>query len=77
MYHFFTEITIGFFVQKNKCSSRVRTKKRIPREQLLLGYLEDYHIDRGYMLSFNFNRNKKIGVQDIFVGEKTITEAVV
>ncbi len=46
-------------------------------EQQLLGYLEDYHIDRGYMLSFNFNRNKKTGVQDIFLGEKKITEAVV
>lgn len=46
-------------------------------EQQLLGYLEDYHIERGYMLSFCFNRNKKIGVHDIFVDGKEITEAVV
>ena len=25
-------------------------------EQQLIGYLEDYHVDKGYMLSFNFNR---------------------
>lgn len=46
-------------------------------EQQLLGYLDDYHIDRGYMLSFCFNRNKEIGVHDIFIGGKEITEAVV
>ncbi len=46
-------------------------------EQQLLGYLDDYHADRGYLLSFNFNRNKKIGVQDIFIDGKVITEAVV
>lgn len=46
-------------------------------EQQLLGYLDDYHADRGYLLSFNFNRNKKIGVQDIFIDRKVITEAVV
>lgn len=46
-------------------------------EQQLLGYLDDYHIDKGYLLSFNFNCNKKIGVHDIFIGGKEITEAVV
>ena len=25
-------------------------------EEQLLGYLDDYHLDRGYMLSFNFNK---------------------
>lgn len=29
-------------------------------EQQLIGYLEDYHVDKGYMLSFNFNR-KTVG----------------
>ena len=46
-------------------------------EQQLLSYLEDYHIQRGYMLSFCFNRNKKIGVHDIFIEGKAITEAIV
>lgn len=34
-------------------------------EEQLLGYLNDYHLERGYMLSFNFNKNKKPGVQEI------------
>lgn len=46
-------------------------------EQQLAGYLEDYHKDKGYMLSFNFNKNKQIGVREIVVGDKRIIEAVV
>lgn len=41
------------------------------------GYLDDYHANRGYLLSFNFNRNKTIGVHDIIIDGKMITEAVV
>ena len=43
----------------------------------LMDYLEYYHKDKGYMLSFNFNKNKKIGVNEIHLGNKMIVEAVV
>lgn len=46
-------------------------------EKQLTDYLEYYHEDKGYMLSFNFNKNKKAGVQEIKVDGKTIVEAVV
>lgn len=46
-------------------------------EQQLTDYLEYYHKDKGYMLSFNFNKNKKIGVNEIRIGNKTVVEAVV
>lgn len=46
-------------------------------EEQLLEYLEDYHQNRGYMLSFNFNQKKRIGVQEIVLGEKILIEAVV
>lgn len=46
-------------------------------EKQLTDYLEYYHKEKGYMLSFNFNKNKKVGVQEIRVGGKTIVEAVV
>lgn len=46
------------------------------REQLM-DYLEYYHKDRGYMLSFNFNQKKKIGMKEIRLDSKTIVEAVV
>lgn len=46
-------------------------------ERQLTDYLDYYHKDKGYMISFNFNRKKEIGVKEIQVGSKTIVEAVV
>ena len=46
-------------------------------EEQLMDYLDYYHKDRGYMLSFNFNKNKNVGVREIRLGNKTIVEAVV
>lgn len=46
-------------------------------EKQLVRYLDDYHQNIGYMLSFNFNQNKQIGVHEITVGDKTLIEAVV
>jgi hypothetical protein len=42
-----------------------------------MDYLAYYNKDKGYMLSFNFNKNKKSGVSEIRAGGKTIIEAVV
>ncbi len=46
-------------------------------ERQLLDYLEHYHLDVGYMLSFNFNKNKKTGIRRVRLGEKVLIEAVV
>ena len=46
-------------------------------EKQLTEYLEYFHKDRGYLLSFNFNQKKEIGVKEIQIGGKTIVEAVV
>ena len=46
-------------------------------EQQLVQYLDDYHQNKGYMVSFNFNQKKQIGVHEIVVGNKTLVEAVV
>lgn len=46
-------------------------------EVQLAGYLDYFHKDKGYMLSFNFNKTKKIGVKEIRIGDKVIVEAVV
>lgn len=39
--------------------------------------MNDYHLERGYMLSFNFNKNKKPGVKEIHFQNHTLVEAVV
>ena len=46
-------------------------------EQQLNEYLEYYHLERGYLLSFNFNKNKKAGVRQIIMGKRSILEVVV
>lgn len=46
-------------------------------EEQLAEYLDNYHLSTGYMVSFNFNKKKEIGVHDIVIGEKRILEAVV
>ena len=46
-------------------------------EEQLIGYLNDYHKDKGYMISFNFNKKKQIGVREILAGGKVLVEAVV
>lgn len=46
-------------------------------EEQLSEYLEYFHLKKGYMLSFNFNKKKEIGVKEILVGNKVLIEAVV
>lgn len=46
-------------------------------EKQLSDYLDHYHLKKGYMLSYNFNRNKKVGVNRIVLGDKVLIEAVV
>lgn len=46
-------------------------------EKQLVQYLDDYHKNKGYMLSFNFNKHKKTGVREIVIGDKRLIEAIV
>ncbi len=46
-------------------------------ERQIIEYLDDYGRQTGYMLSFNFNRKKQVGIQEIKIGGKRIIEAVV
>lgn len=46
-------------------------------EKQLSDYLDYYHLKKGYMLSYDFNKKKKIGVTHKKIGDKTLVEAVV
>lgn len=46
-------------------------------EQQLSDYLDYFHLKKGYMLSFNFNKKKEIGVKEVVLGDKLLIEAVV
>jgi hypothetical protein len=46
-------------------------------ERQISEYLDYYHLDKGYMLTFNFNKDKKVGVKEVSYGNKLLVEAVV
>jgi len=46
-------------------------------EAQLANYLDYFRLEKGYMLSFNFNKKKETGIKIIRLGERTIVEAVV
>ncbi|MDE7313624.1 MAG: AAA-like domain-containing protein [Eubacterium sp.] len=46
-------------------------------EAQLAGYLSYYHLTKGYLVSFNFNKNKQTGVRKIQIHGKEITEATI
>ncbi|MCC8168224.1 MAG: ATP-binding protein [Clostridiales bacterium] len=46
-------------------------------ERQLSDYLDYYHLKKGYMLSFCFNKNKQIGLKEVKIGDKLLVEAVV
>ena len=45
-------------------------------EQQLSDYLDYFHLKKGYMLSFNFNKKKTVGVKEVILGDKLLIEAV-
>ena len=46
-------------------------------EKQLSDYLDYYHLQTGYMLSFCFNKNKQIGVKEVSIKGKNLIEAIV
>lgn len=46
-------------------------------EQQISDYLDYFGLSNGYMLSFNFNKNKQTGVKMVRIGDKTLCEGTV
>ena len=46
-------------------------------ERQVLGYLEHFGLDVGYMVSFNFNRRKEPGLRRVELGERVLFEETV
>ena len=46
-------------------------------EKQLLAYLDYFHQETGYMLSFNFNKKKTVGIKKLRIEDKVLIEAVV
>lgn len=74
-----TDVVIDYRGQQIVCELKIWHGKEYNKrgEEQLLDYLDAYHLTTGYMLSFNFHKNKKIGVRKIQLGDKLLIEAVV
>ena len=46
-------------------------------EQQILRYLDYWKLETGYMLSFNFNKNKETGVRPVRIGDRLLYEGIV
>lgn len=46
-------------------------------ERQLSDYLDYFHLKKGYMLSYNFNKKKEIGVKEVRIDDRVLIEAVV
>lgn len=46
-------------------------------EQQLADYLDKLHVDKGYLISFNFNKNKEVGRMKKIINGKQIIEFMV
>lgn len=46
-------------------------------EKQLMDYLDYFHLQKGYLLSYSFHKNKEIGVKEIHLDGRVLVEAVV
>jgi hypothetical protein len=46
-------------------------------EEQLADYIDYFKLKKGYMLSYNFNKSKEVGIKELKVGDRLIVEAVV
>lgn len=74
-----TDVIIDYLGRQYICELKIWRGNEYNKrgEEQLTAYLDSYHLATGYMISFNFNKNKKVGVQKIRIHGKTIIEAVV
>ncbi len=67
----------GSYFTINRARQFGKTTTLYLLERQLLSYLDDYRLDMGYLLSFNFNKNKQTGIHEIVLDGKKILEVVV
>lgn len=74
-----TDVIIDFLGQQHIIEMKIYhgNEYKLRGEKQLIDYLDDYHLQKGYMLSFNFNKKKQIGVHEVILDDKILIEAVV
>lgn len=74
-----TDVVVDYLGQQDIIELKIwrGQKYNSDGEQQLVKYLEHFGLNVGYMLTFNFNKNKEQGVKLVKIGDKTIYEGTV
>ena len=74
-----TDVIVDYLMQQFVIELKIWHGERYNAEgeKQIIGYLEHWKLDTGYMLSFNFNKKKKQGVEVIRIGNKILYEGTV
>lgn len=74
-----TDVIIDYCGKQYVCELKIWHGKEYNErgEKQLIDYLDAYHLDEGYMVSFNFNQKKNVGVRELIIDGKRLIEAVV
>ena len=74
-----TDVIVGFLGQQYVVEPKIWRGESYNerREKQLAEYLDYYRLKEGYMVSFCFNKNKKVGLREVCVGDRLVHEAVV
>ena len=74
-----TDVIIDYLGQRYIVELKIWHGERYNKdgEKQICEYLDYWNLDTGYMLSFNFNKSKQTGVNEVRIGKKVLYEAVV
>ncbi len=74
-----TDVIVDYLGQQYIIELKIWRSERynVAGEKQISEYLDHWNLDTGYMLSFNFNKNKKQGVHLVHVEDKLLYEGTV
>lgn len=74
-----TDLVIHYLGRRYVVEMKIWHGERYNAEgkEQLIGYLNRFGLDTGYLLSFSFNQKKKTGVERVEIGDKVIFEGIV
>ena len=73
------DVTIHYLGRRYIIELKIRHGDRYNKkgEQQVVDYLNYWNLNTGYMLSFNFNKEKESGVERVVIGDKILFEGIV
>lgn len=70
-------MALGTIILKRRPEDRHGLQYNAEGEKQISEYLDCFGLPTGYMLSFNFNKNKKTDMNQVHIGDKLLYEVVV